>query len=458
MLQQPLHIFHLNPNTLKTKTKQEAFRRQVSAQRFVWASFPETRNRESGISVEGDYFVARAACDDDGFGGCSIYINGSVAIGEKDGDKLFTQEQNISILHADPRRLLVCVQTQAFTTYGVCLHAYDVSKGVDAVLQRWKSTTSTCSKHIPRGSAFLCSIDSNMRIRTSKHPWIGEELDPHGTSGADQQHIDSFVEKYNLSVINTHSEFVDPSTTQGAYIPTIGQFAVRCDYFLATPDYGIVPRSFKFDKKFQLHAESDDHLPIAVQVYFPLVARHPIVKRCTATYSRLAVQLEPKSGPLNRIDRSKRVDEGIRAIQSTPVMIDHASHAHIVNNAVGKIVAMEFPLESKVPRAPWMTQSTYHLTVSRSVAWDFLTMLGRRIKNAVPRYTFRVWAHYAGIVHKPSWCGVRGPATREICYRQLHEKRNSVHSQCDGRSSHSNRYCNHDGTKSRRDGTCSLCE
>ena len=69
-----------------------------------------------------------------------------------------------------------------------------------------------------------------------------------------------------------------------------------------------------------------------------------------------------------------------------------------------------------------MTQCTYQLTFTRSKAWNFLTMLGKRIGNAVPRYNFRVWAHYAGIVHKPSWCSVRGPATREICYRHLHEK------------------------------------
>ena len=89
----------------------------------------------------GEFIVAAAASDDQGFGGCEIWINSLIPVATRGDQRLRVVNQNVSILVADPRRLLICVRASAFTVYGVSLHAPDASHQGGEELQIQINTT-----------------------------------------------------------------------------------------------------------------------------------------------------------------------------------------------------------------------------------------------------------------------------------------------------------------------------
>ena len=121
VIPEPQQVFHLNAKTVKSFVKQQVFRRQLKSEKIFWAAFPEARHRDTGIYEDDDFVVATAACDDGGFGGCTIYLNRAVYLGKRNGDKVFLKEQNTTLLHADHRRIIVNVCTSTFTMYGATL-------------------------------------------------------------------------------------------------------------------------------------------------------------------------------------------------------------------------------------------------------------------------------------------------------------------------------------------------
>ena len=111
------------------------------------------------------------------------------------------QHENVSILVAQPRRLFVLVQCGAVTFYAVCLHALDSSAGAQAVCQWWNETADITYRTIPRKATVLCGIDGNLRVRSANEPWIGQQVDPPGSSGTDETHLLRFVQQIHGKVL-----------------------------------------------------------------------------------------------------------------------------------------------------------------------------------------------------------------------------------------------------------------
>ena len=180
---------HFNPKTLAKQGKREAFRRQLTKDRTFRAAFPEARAKATAVYVDGDYVVAASAADDHGAGGCEIWLNLRTVIGTHEGNKLRLVEQNVSIILAQPRRLITWVQSSAFSIFDVCLQALDTSKGKQAVGEWWQETYRLLHRLIPAGATVMCSIDGNLRIRQADYPYVGTILDPPGSSGTSETFI-----------------------------------------------------------------------------------------------------------------------------------------------------------------------------------------------------------------------------------------------------------------------------
>lgn len=102
---------------------------------------------------------------------------------------------NMSILVAQPRRLIVMVQCEAVTFYGICLHALDTASGAQAVCEWWSDTCDITHRAIPRKATILCGIDGNPRVRAASEPWIGQQLDPPCSNGTGERHFLKFVQQ-----------------------------------------------------------------------------------------------------------------------------------------------------------------------------------------------------------------------------------------------------------------------
>ena len=136
-----------------------------------------------------------------------IWINVEIPIGEHDGENVFVQLENRSLLYADPRRLTIRVRAQMFDMYGICIHAMDSSVGKEAVSQWWQANYVIC-RDCTNNAHVLCIADGHMRIRNTSQPWVGDVLDMQGSSGTDELHMVIFAKYFSLIVVNTHDEYV----------------------------------------------------------------------------------------------------------------------------------------------------------------------------------------------------------------------------------------------------------
>lgn len=95
---------HFNLKTFAAKTKREAFAKQLK--HSFWNAFLETRLLETTVYVF-EHFVVACSAALDGSGGCMIWINMKAAIGRHNGEEVFIHKENVTILYASHRQLII---------------------------------------------------------------------------------------------------------------------------------------------------------------------------------------------------------------------------------------------------------------------------------------------------------------------------------------------------------------
>ena len=202
---------------------------------------------------------------------------------------------------------------------------------------------------MPRGASVLCSIDANLRVRSSEEPWVGSSVDPPGKSGVDEKFLLRLARILHSSIDNTHEHnlYAEPST--GTFVPNRGS-AVRSDYFLSSFDVQVIPNSCWVDEKFLKHAACDDHLPLRMSLVFPVVARVPLQKRKVLPYSRSDIHKDCEGGHLQICARRLRVAERLSDLSLAPVAVEGTSHAYIYHQSVVSILSDEYPNNFRQPK------------------------------------------------------------------------------------------------------------
>ena len=106
--------------------------------------------------------------------------------------------------------------------------------------------------------------------------------------------------------------------------------------------------------------------------------------------------------------------------------VDGTSHAHTYNQAVVEILVDEYPRDPLQARLHWMTDPTYKLCRLRSATCARLRCVGKKMSRAVEWFVFRSLAPNARVCHKPKWCAVKGPVTKELWWKQIDLRKQSV--------------------------------
>ena len=110
-------------------------------------------------------------------------------------------------------------------------------------------------------------------------PWVGQGLDPPGSSGVDEEHAHKICKLFGWSISNTHLQNLHPDSRVGTFMAAKALDYVRCDYFLTSFSVCAEPEPFAVDDTFNKLAKSDDRLPIRISLTMPALARHTIVKK-----------------------------------------------------------------------------------------------------------------------------------------------------------------------------------
>ena len=131
--------------------------------------------------------------------------------------------------------------------------------------------------------------------------------------------------------------------------------------------------------------------------------------------------MEAQCDTFVKSDTYHRVPNRITAILDAPVLVEPGTQSFYNSEALNNILIEEFPLEMAVARAPWITKATFGLHFDRGRQWKLLSCIRRRKIMAPLTFTVRCWYSCSHNRPPPQWRLVRGPVSRETCFRQVCE-------------------------------------
>ena len=104
----------------------------------------ETRNRKSYIREVGTFVCASSAADSSGNYGCEVWVNRKFSWATVHGKSLYVGRDDVTIIHSEPRCLVVVVCVFRIRIYIVSAHASHVAK--QECEQWWSDLTKTIGK------------------------------------------------------------------------------------------------------------------------------------------------------------------------------------------------------------------------------------------------------------------------------------------------------------------------
>eukprot|EP00973_Karenia_brevis_P049382 6850848-Karenia_brevis.AAC.1 len=92
--------------------KRKVYARQLEDESCHVAGIQEARSPKAGIYSVGP-FIRVASAADHGNYGCELWLNSALPFARKSGKQLYVNQRHITILHSEPRALLVRVSALA---------------------------------------------------------------------------------------------------------------------------------------------------------------------------------------------------------------------------------------------------------------------------------------------------------------------------------------------------------
>ena len=315
------------------------------------------------------YFgAASAACN--GQLGCQVWFHSQLHLASAGSKKARWKPETLSVLHSEPRALLVtCVagtQTYAFLS----AHAPVAASG-EEVLHSWWADLRSIARKVPYNALLFCGIDANARFNDgAKQPSTDDAL------GIPGQLLCQFADAQRLVC----TALVDPSAFPIVTWTSPNGKRACLDYLLCPSEMGnnLVTRG-SIPGFADMHPR--DHEPLLAAVSWTLNSsvRPPRVRfdvdRMRSAEGRHQLQCIHASTP------------------QVPWRVDVDQHAHIITRHLQTELAIHFPLQSRRPRQPTISDHTWAAIRLKRHA----KRVGRRVANLLRKEILHdflcLWKH-----------------------------------------------------------------
>eukprot|EP00929_Paragymnodinium_shiwhaense_P036422 TRINITY_DN19527_c0_g1_i1.p1 TRINITY_DN19527_c0_g1~~TRINITY_DN19527_c0_g1_i1.p1 ORF type:complete len:1597 (+),score=273.28 TRINITY_DN19527_c0_g1_i1:336-5126(+) len=280
--------------------------------------------------------------------GCCLWIAKDIQLPGRDDDKgLSINRKAITVLLAQPRRLLISINCPGIHINACVLHAPTLPQseaGNEEYRRWWDETAMLVAQHF-EDEEILVMADTNAQLHSSDDWHIGDRI-AHKPSPRDEA-VAEFLQQRRLFAPSTFSQFHsgDDYTWQS---PATGE-EFRIDYVFASISWWEACIESKVDLETDVAMSRVDHK--AVYATFELVPVHlgEHVRRRRAICS--AVQLKDA-------EVQQKLKKEVGAIQKIPWQIEPTTHVAIlqehVQHAIQKVVPPK--LQKTVPE--WMEPDT----------------------------------------------------------------------------------------------------
>ena len=234
----------------------------------------EARSRATGVRTVNDFVVASSEADTAGSYGCELWLSLTATFARRGDRKVGIHESQLTIVHDEPRRLLVVVSAAALSALCVVLHAPHMDGPAELVEQWWRSTASILSKYRKAAPAVFWFVDGNARVGTARPPVTDPSHSRFSTING-EWFLDCLEANGGVLPV-THRRFAGPTAWEGSFFPGDGDTdPITIDFVAVSGLIHVRPASASTWQDFDMANEKPDHVPVAV------------IATCTATTSNV---------------------------------------------------------------------------------------------------------------------------------------------------------------------------
>ena len=337
-----LRVIQYNCLSLKGIAASELMHATLSVHGYHLAFFQETRVQTAGISENSDFWILSSSADSHGREGCQVWLHKKSAIAH--GDKHTWQRNSFTIVHAEPRILIVVVETAGLKFCLVSAHA-PTSKQHQTVIHAWWQHLRACLRKAPAACIPILGIDANAKFeQDSRCP------DTLGAPPKDcnAECLVSFASSCGLWISGQFGSDLSPLTS---WVSPMGS---RCllDYILAPREWCTAAKTEPTPTLCDLHSDID-HKPVA----------------CTLC-PRLCLKPPPPRKHVNwrALDTPFGQQVALFALQTAPTIawdVDSTSHVAQLHEHFVTVASQWLPAPERKARNPIFSTATLQLILDR---------------------------------------------------------------------------------------------
>ena len=246
-----LDVVQYNCLSLRGLAARELMNKGLCALRPQIAFFQETRTSQDPISSVGQFWVLSSDATSAGMEGCQIWLHQGRSVSDQCGN--CWQRSSFTIVHAEPRILIVLADAGGLRFGLVSAHA-PTAAASEETLARWWAHLTACLHKLPPACIPICGIDANARFVQDPRQPATFSAPPRGRNAEALVH---FAAEHCLWISHQFDEGGRPLTS---WISPTGSRALL-DYVLCPRDWAPVAVTRATPVIGDLHQDID-HFPV----------------------------------------------------------------------------------------------------------------------------------------------------------------------------------------------------
>ena len=227
--------------------------------------FQEARDKKTRKQVIDNVLMCSSACAHHGSLGCSVWISLAIPWFSVEGKHFKIKRDNVNIIYADPRLLLVCCCSRNFKACIVSAHAPYVGCR-ENFSDWWKHFRSSIFKYCVDGVPRIAGIDANYQCHDNEVEFIGD-LGVKSAITAPKNH-DDFVDSVSELKLYVSNSF--RSACEASYVADMGTYVskanedkgTRIGYILHSGNVKCSDSSIASDRGIVFNEGEEGHIPL----------------------------------------------------------------------------------------------------------------------------------------------------------------------------------------------------
>ena len=409
----PVELAEAGVTSVVATTRMAALQEVFNTKSPNLVAVQESRVRKPGLRHLASFFCFVSGALATGQCGCELWISKEHPI-EVEGRLVYPKPAHFTVVHSDPRRLVVSWQILGAVMDVAVLHA-PTSKARSATRAKWwQETEDILVQGRPRGRPCLLLADANAHLGSS----LAEGIGPHCQEQEDEagSRLASLVKEVGVFLPQTFADNYKQSDGH-TWVSNLGG-RHRNDY-IGVPLAWRASTTASVDYGADIAEGNADHFLVHASCRAELAAANQLAVRRLPVACRAALKDPTRVAVLR---------QALVAIPAIPWQVHADDHLVLINSWVRTVMETVAPVTKTAPRKPWISPKTAQLIVSRAHCRGVARRTAARIDVLTAKVVLAAWARVrVCALGDHTWCREPGCCCVQCPRRQAHLQDPATH-------------------------------